>query len=427
MSGLDDAGRAFSGLDNIEAAQLRRCVRALLRRPLLVAGGHGEDLLPLTRRYRTRLQTFFSAYFGYRLVVDSRFARLYKTGPGDDATRGLTQPGGAPFTPRAYAYLALVLAVLTGAGPQVLLSGLVADVRAAATEAGVEAGDDLTERRALVAALRRLIALGVLTETDGSVAPWAEDTAAEALITVDVELLRHLVAGPLARAQSPDELVELAAEPGPGGARHAVRRRIAEDPVVHHARLPGDQSGHLSTHLRREATLLEECTGLRLEARAEGVLALDDDDHLSDLVFPGPSTVGRIAVLALPELLADPDTRGSDGRHLITMTRLRRVCARLAERYPQAWSKDAVADDAALARQVARRLVVAGLGRMDAAGEGGDLLVLSPAAHRYAPVPDAREPGEAGEYDDADGPGVSPDQEMLFADDLGAEPERGDP
>ncbi|HEY3683679.1 MAG TPA: TIGR02678 family protein [Streptosporangiaceae bacterium] len=422
MSAIDDAGRAFSGLDNIEAAQVRRCVRALLRRPLLVAGGPGDDLLPLARRYRIRLQTFFSAYLGYRLVVDSRFARLYKTGPGDDPTRGVSQPGGAPFTPRAYSYLALTLAVLTGAGPQLLLSGLVADVRAAAVEAGVEVTDDLTERRALVAALRRLIALGVLTETDGSVAPWAEDTAAEALITVDVELLRHLVAGPLAPAATPEELLDLAAEPGPGGARHAVRRRLAEDPVVHYGRLPGDQADWLRNHLRREASLLEDYTGLRTEARGEGVIALDDEEHLSDLVFPGPSTVGRIAVLALPELVADPDTRSDDGHHLVTMTRLRRVCGSLATRYPQAWSKDAVADDDALAKQVARRLVVAGLGRVVTPDDGGDLLVLSPACHRYAPVPDAREPDD----DEPDGPGISPDQEMLFADDLGAEPERGD-
>lgn len=423
MSGLDDAGRAFSGLDNIEAAQVRRCVRALLRRPLLVQGGYGDDLLPLARRYRNRLQTFFSAYLGYRLVIDSRFARLYKTGPGEDSTRGVSQPGGAPFTPRAYAYLALTLAVLTGAGPQLLLSGLVGEVRSAAAEAGIDAGDDLAERRALVAALRRLIVLGVLTETDGSVAPWAEDTTAEALITVDVELLRHLVAGPLARAGDPDELLELAAEPGPGGARHAVRRRIAEDPVVHYARLPTGQADYLRGHLRREAALLEEYTGLRVEARAEGVIALDDEEHLSDLVFPGPSTVGRIAVLALPELVADPDSRDSEGRHLVTMARLRRVCGKLAERYPQAWSKDAVADDDALARQVARRLVTVGLGRLVTPDDGGEVLLLSPAAHRYAPVPDAREPGED---DDAEGPGISPDQEVLF-DELGAEPERGEP
>ncbi len=382
---LDSGAGAFADLEQTEAAQLTRCIRVLLRRPLLRAGGPDGGVLPVVRRYRSRLQTFFSAYCGYRLVVESTFARLYKTGPGLDGTRGASaSTTGAPFTPRAYAYLALTLAVLTGSGPQVLLSGLVADIRSAAAEAELPTPDDITGRRALVAALRHLVALGVLTETDGSLAPWVEDTTAEALISIDVELLRHLVAAPLRQASDARSLLELAADPGPGGARHAVRRRIIEDPVVHVADLSTEQVSWLRSAHRGEARLLEERLGLRLELRAEGAAAVDDEDYLTDLHFPGTSTLARCCVLVLPDLLEDPETRRADGWYTVTPARLRRACAELVERFPDAWSKDARDDPDALADQVAHRLREVGLAQPG----GDDLVLLSPAAHRYTPVPD---------------------------------------
>jgi len=61
--------------------------------------------------------------------VQRQFARLYKATPGTDLPR--TETG---LSPAGYAYLALTIAALTGAGRQVLLSRLVADVRAATVE-----------------------------------------------------------------------------------------------------------------------------------------------------------------------------------------------------------------------------------------------------------------------------------------------------
>ena len=121
----------FDELSDIDAANVVRCARVLLRRPLLRTGGPDGDLLPLVHRYRAALTELFSSLLGYRLVVERRFARLYKAGPGPDPTRG-----ESGMSPRGYAYLALTLAVLTGIGQQVLLSRLVADVRSAAVEAG---------------------------------------------------------------------------------------------------------------------------------------------------------------------------------------------------------------------------------------------------------------------------------------------------
>jgi uncharacterized protein (TIGR02678 family) len=395
-------------LPEIDAANVVRCARTLLRRPLLRAGGHDGDLLALVYRHRFALQDLFAGLLGYRLVVERRFARLYKSGPGADDTRGV--PG---LSPRGYAYLALTLAVLTGAGRQVLLSRLVADVRAAAAEAGVEVVDDTADRRALTAALRHLVSLGVLHETEGSVnsvVPSGPEVALvplEALLTIDTDLLGQLLTGPVGEADSPRRLVELAARPGPRGVEHAVRRRLVESPLVLYADLPPEQADWLRRHQRRESVLLEKCFGLRTESRAEGVLATDPEEYLTDVHFPGTSTVARIALLALPRLLEpeerdddpgdeDEDDAGeepahrADGRHPVAPGRLREVCEELVADYPAAWSKQVTEDAGRLADEVVELLRAAGLAVVIDEG-----VLLNPAAHRWVPEPDGDPEREA--------------------------------
>ena len=376
----------LDGLSEIDAANVVRCARVLLRRPLLRVGGPDGDLLPLVYRHRAALADLFTQTLGYRLVVQRQFARLYKAIPGTGLPRG-----EAGLSPAGYAYLALTIAALTGAGRQVLLSRLVADVRAAAAEAGIEAGDDVADRRALTSALRHLLGLGVITETEGSVAGLFD----EALITIDTDLLGQLLVGPLAEAETADDLLALAARPGPRGVEHAVRRRLVEDPVTLYADLPADQADWLRRRARRESGVLERCFGLVTETRAEGVAVTDPEDYLTDLVFPGASTVARVALLALPELLADPqpeldspdqDTvRRPDGRVPVTVGQVRLACRRLVGDFPAAWSKQATEDIAELAGDVLALLAAAGLAVRD-----GDGWLLSPAAHRWQPEPDDR-------------------------------------
>ncbi|GLZ40486.1 TIGR02678 family protein [Actinokineospora sp. NBRC 105648] len=379
----------LGNLSDIDAGNVARCAKVLLRHPLLRPGGPDGDLLPLVYRYRVSLQEMFASLLGYRLVVERRFARLYKTGPGEDSTRG--EPG---LSPRAYAYVCLTMAALTGVGRQVLLSRLVADVRAASAEAGIRLADDVTDRRALTAALRHLIGLGVITETDGTVAGLISEVPPEALITIHTDLLGQLLAGPLAEARSADELVELAAAPGQLGTEHAVRRRLVENPVTLHADLPRAEAEWLLRGQRRESVLLERCFGLITEIRAEGVAVTDPEEYLTDVVFPSTGTVARIALLALPELLAErfeestTDTEDSgparaDGRVAVSHATLREVCERLVEDYPAAWSRQATEDLDALVADVAELLVRLTLARPD-----GDGWLISPAAHRWLPQPD---------------------------------------
>jgi uncharacterized protein (TIGR02678 family) len=386
----------LDGMSEIDAANVVRCARVLLRRPLLRVGGADGDLLPLVYRHRSALADLFTSTLGYRLVVQRQFARLYKAIPGTDLPR--TEAG---LSPTGYAYLALTIAALTGAGRQVLLSRLVADVRATTAEAGIEAADDVADRRALAAALRHLLALGVITETEGSVSGLLGEAPSEALITIDTDLLGQLLVGPLAEAESVDDLLALAARPGTRGMEHAVRRRLVEDPVTLYADLPPEQADWLRRRGRRESALLERCFGLVTETRAEGVAVTDPEDYLTDLVFPGASTVARIALLVLPELVAEPQpvlgqapedvddaerVRRPDGRVVATIGQVRLCCERLVSDYPAAWSKQATEDIADLADEVMALLAALGLAVPDA---DGDWLV-SPAAHRWLPEPDER-------------------------------------
>ena len=366
----------LDNLSDIDAANVVRCARTLLRRPLLRQDGPDGELLSLVYRHRATLQDLFAGLLGYRLVVERRFARLYKSGPGNDDTRGVLS-----MSPRGYAYLALTLAVLTGIGRQTLLSRLVADIRSAAVEAGIDAPDDVTERRALTAALRHLVSLGVLQETEGSVAQ--DLLPQEALITIDTDLLGQLVTGPVGEAQDPAHLIELAARPGPRGIEHAVRRKLVETPLVLYADLPDEQAEWLRRNQRKETALLEQAFGLYTECRVEGVLAADPEDFLTDLSFPGVSTVARITLLALPDLL-DSEDEDPPARHVVATERIREVCAELVEDYPAAWSKQFTDDLDRLVAEVTELLRRMGLAVPVEDGAWS----ISAAAHRWLPSAD---------------------------------------
>ncbi|TCO58689.1 TIGR02678 family protein [Actinocrispum wychmicini] len=376
----------LDGLADIDAANVVRCARTLLRRPLLRLGGPDGELLPLIYRHRVVLGEMFTALLGYRLVVERKFARLYKAGPGEDATRGVPE-----LSPRGYAYLALTMAALTGIGRQVLLSRLVSDVRSAAVEAGIEVVDTIADRRALTAALRHLVSLGVLTETEGTVSSASQDAPAEALITVETDLLGQLLAGPVADAEDASALVTLAARTAPRRVDFLVRRRLVESPVVLYAELADDEREWLLRNQRRESYLLERCFGLFTETRLEGILAADPEEYLSDVMFPGTSTVARIGLLALPDLLTEDTTDTDDpesevdgaGRRPVTADAVRRVCERLVADYPAAWSRQAGEDTDGIVAEVLALFVQMGL-----AVPAGERWWLSPAAARWWPVPD---------------------------------------
>jgi uncharacterized protein (TIGR02678 family) len=362
------------------AAERRTAARLLLREPLVTPETHPE-VFPLIRRHADELARQFGQLLGYRLVVEPGFARLLKAGLGRDSGRWLERTSGAPFTPRTYAYLALALSVLVTAPEQLLLSEIVTRTRAAAAEAGIDLGEPnrIVERRALVAALKQLMAWHVLSEDEGSVESYSGDGSAEALLAVDREVARRLVSGPIGRASSPGELIELAAAPEHAGPRHTVRRRLVETPVVYVDALTDEEHDWLRRNQRREQRTFEEFLGLDAEIRAEGVALLDPAGELSDIEFPGSGTVPWAALLVLERLVAEltPDG-GSAG---IPAGRIESVLAELVERHRKAWA-DRYTDSPELLCQAVTDLLVR-MRLIDRSGDGG--LRLLAAAARYAP------------------------------------------
>jgi len=371
-----------------EAAERQDALRQLLAHPLLTDDGRHAEAFRLVRRHRDDLARDVRQWLGYRLVVEAGFARLFKAGLGPGRGRALRRASGAPFSPRTYAYLALTCSVLLTSRQQVLLSALAEQVRHAAVEAGVELGfDNHADRRAFVAALRQLVAWGVLTEDDGSVAGFSDDAGAEALLFVRRDLVRQLLAVPLREVEHPAELVRLAAEPPPGaGVRHRVRRLLVEEPAVLADDLDGEQWAWLRQSQRREARALADLTGLELEVRAEGVAALDPQEELTDEAFPRTGTVGHAALLAVSELARRlrPETVHRDDAISsvpVPPGMLDEVVAALHERHGSRWKQEYLEQPARLARDVEELLVAVGLLRRTDSGE----LRVAAVANRYAP------------------------------------------
>ena len=385
-----------------EDAERQDALRLLLRHPLVTADGPHADAFKLVRRHRDELARDLRQLLGYRLVVEAGFARLYKAGLGAGRGRPLRRTSGAPFSPRAYAYLALCSSVLLTSRQQVLLSALVDQVRRAGAEAGIELGaDSQADRRAFVAALRQLLAWGVLVEDDGTVAAFADDATAEALLYVRRDLVRHLLAVPLREVEDPDELVRLAAEPGvAGGARHLVRRLLVEEPAVLVDDLDDESWEWLRQSQRREARAFAELIGLELEIRAEGVAAIDPRDELTDEAFPRGGTLGHAALLAVSELARRlrPEALPRDevaGTVPVPAGLLDDVLAGLLERHGPRWKQDYLDHPERLFRDVEDLLVAMGLLRRTPGG-----LRLAAIANRYAPEVDT----PAGLFDTTETP-----------------------
>jgi len=360
----------------------RDAARHLVRQPLVLAVRDPEGHRRI-RRNADALGTMFRTYLGYRLVVDARFARLSKGGLGPADGRPLRRSGSkAPFSPRDYTYLALLCSVLLTGRMQVLLSAVVADVRQAAAEAGVDlGGDTLTERRALVHALRQMMDWGIVTEDAGSVSDYADDPAKEALLFVERELIRHLLVVPLREVDDPDDLIRVAADPGPDATRHAVRRKLVESPVVMVDELPEPERAWLRQYQRREAQILEDNLALRLEIRAEGVAAFDPHDELTDIPFPREGSLGQAALLTVAELIAQLEPAAATVP--VPPSLLQGIVQGLLAKYSRRWSKDYVEHPDRLGPDVEDLLVDVGL---LARGPHGSLRLRAIAA-RYAPEP----------------------------------------
>jgi uncharacterized protein (TIGR02678 family) len=381
--------RPVPAADPIAESEVRTAARALLRHPLLVDGRGHDDELRLVRRHRAELARLFAEGLGYRLVVEPGAARLFKTGLGRDHGRGLRRRSGAAFTPRGYALLSLTIAFLTRCRAQLMVDELVAGVRAAAAEAGVDVDlDSITDRRALHGALVLLCDLGVLSERDGDLDHWAEQQTLS-LLDVHRDRLALLVAAPLGGCRSAADVVAVSAVPSAaGGARVAVRRRLVERPVLSHDDLTDEQVEWWRRNRNREKEWFHKTLGLELELRAEGALALDPDGELTDRAFPAGGSARHFALLLLEAVvndIRDTATRPApqSAWESVAMSTVRQHADMVFGTWREGFKKTHRDDPDALFEEALTVLTESGLVRRD-----GSTVHVHAAGSRFAPRPE---------------------------------------
>ncbi|WP_329787406.1 TIGR02678 family protein [Lentzea sp. DG1S-22] len=374
---LSDALSASSADDR------RKAARALLRRPLLRAGAQPDEYR-LVRKYEAELRAWFDLNTGWRLVVDSEVARLVKvSATTDDATHPARDTRSKlPFTRRRYVLTCLALATLERADAQITLGRLAAQVVMGAADP--ELGVDFTlsgreERSDLVAVVRLLLDLGVLSKVAGEEDAFVRDTGD---VLYDVE--RRVLATMLATRRGPStmdslDLAELTVEVVPDtdelrnrAIRHRLTRQLLDEPVLYYDELDEDELAYLNRQRAALTRQVAELTGLVAEVRAEGIAMIDPADDLTDVRMPESGTEGHVTLLVAEYLAAQGETRISD---------LHDRVRELAREHRSYWRRNATEPGAEteLVEQALTRLTALRLVQRDA-----DHVRARPALARYA-------------------------------------------
>lgn len=328
------------------ALELRVCARHLVQQPL-TCKEHDADIFRMVRRHEGELDRWFTQRLGYRLHVNADTARLFKDGFVPEH-RPLLTATLRPFHQLEYVLLALILGA-TVAGPDVVsLRDLVERVRSAAIEAGVALEDSPTARRALVSVLQWMIGRGLACELHERVEAYAGDESADAVLKIRADRIALLPLPALAGAETAHEL--LARAERRSASRQWMRCRLVEEPVLYRSDLSDAEWSELRRRLGEEERLLDEMFELVLEARGEGIAAIDPSGTLAERRFPTGGTLGH-AVLLLIGRLCDEQKWSWQWDDI--------VCAisELAETHRRRWAGDLVDAPERLARRVTELMV----------------------------------------------------------------------
>ena len=350
--------------------EIRDAARHLERHTFLTQALH-PDVCLLVRRHSAELKRRFGETLGYRLVVESTFARLLKPPLPDTSPVRALHGSAGPVGPRVYQYVCLLAAALQapGAANQWLISALVAQVRSDAATAGIVTGDSSTERRDLVTAVTLLAGFGVVEETDGSATAWGAGRDPEVLLSVDQTALSYLLANPLigeARADRP---------------ARTLARRLVEDPILDRALLTDEEERFWSRDRGTLEQQLEELFGLHLEVRREGALAWDFADDATDEPFPGAGVPRQLALMFVTELVGTCQP-GSGGAVTVTVETVDQIITEILDTHRGHLRSDfEPSDPAAPARATAA--VISILRAVGLLTVGPGTVTVHPAAARY--------------------------------------------
>lgn len=312
-------------LDAVNADERQTAFRALLRQPMLGARGETAEVFALVRRHADWLRQWLADHCGWRLHVDSEFARLLKTPPdvADGTRAAIEAKSGTPFNRRRYVLLCLALATLERGDRQTTLGNLAEEVLAlisadaALMTAGISFQLDSREQRTdLVQVVRYLLELRVLERLDGDEQLFLQNTG-DVLYNVNRAILAMMLSfrrppsvldGNSSLTTRMEALVE-DRRPDTDEAknrelRFRLTRRLLDDPVVYFDDLEASEHEYLNKQRGRLLRRVEEATGLIAEVRAEGIAMLDDRGDVTDLEMPKDGTEGHFTLL-LAEFLAE--------------------------------------------------------------------------------------------------------------------------
>jgi uncharacterized protein (TIGR02678 family) len=300
-------------------------------------------------------------------------------------------------TPLQASWFFLLVAGAESVMPRVALAQLVTAARAAAAEAGLAVKHDISERRAIVRALRMLDDRGVVMQVDGDVEGFVEDENAPVLLAVHHSRLAHVIANFAPGDLSADPatwLEQLEREPDPA---RRMRRRLVDDAVVHVADLDDAEADWLSRRVRGDdGGPLATAFGLQLERRTEGASFVVPNEALRYLhelgptPFPAPGTVPHAALL-LCEHAATAGVPGSleqgpgAGWRGVSEQEIREHIVALATERADGrggWRRELVEDPQRLAEEI--REMLTGLGLLCIRDEcGAGMWWFSPATGRW--------------------------------------------
>jgi uncharacterized protein (TIGR02678 family) len=282
------------------------------------------------------LQRWFDHYLGWNLVVDRDVIRLHKV---PEPRR--YHPDDAP-SQRCCVLYCLLLAALEDCGEQVIISELgerIGDLAAARAEIPSYDPIRFSDRRDLVSAIRLLVEHGVLLPTRDNAATSRDEReyiagSGNALYDVDHRAAALLLAAPVppTRAGTPTGLTRQSLpdidEATNRRRRHAIMRRLVDDPVLYLTDLTDDELAYYRTQRPALARELRDMLDVRLEVRAEGAAILDDE--LTDRPFPKDRT-SQYAALLLAERLAAVPGIGDEPGKIVSTEHVAALCANVAD------------------------------------------------------------------------------------------------
>ncbi|SDJ12790.1 TIGR02678 family protein [Actinokineospora alba] len=378
-------------LEETAREQIRQAARFLVQHSVLHSNGRNAKMAALVHDHAKVLKTWFEEYLGWPLVIERDVIRLVKV----PAPLAVAHRDDAPSA-RCCTLFCLLLASAEDAGAQTVISELakaVATISVATTGISVFDPAEYSERKALVQAIRLMTEHGVLVpvqdnastrddenryvESEGNALYDVDHRTAALLLTCPTPPTRALVAREITRQSYPDT-----AEGASRMRRHAIMRRLVDQPVMYFNELPEDQLDYFRNQRPLFVRQLREMLDTRLEVRAEGAAVIDEE--LTDLTFPKDTKDPFAALLFASALAEEPNA--ADSAHLVTVEALARIAARTA---PHLQARGIKASSPKEVQQAA--LTILNKLRLVELLEDGGLRTL-PALGRYRNVPEPLAP-----------------------------------